>query len=445
MFQNYIKLAWRVLARRKAFSIISLFGISFTLGILMVTLSFLQSELGTDAPLTQKNDFVYLEQIRLAKTYFDTIPTIDTLYENGAAVYDTTFEYKETGTAMSQTEFNNNILQEYFSDLPSAKYSTMYCDNDLDVYVNGVKLSLELLLADANYWKVFDHPMLEGRTFDEQEVDDAAHVVVISTDTAEKYFGRKSGVIGEEMLIDGHNYKVIGLYEHKGKIIPYVSPDGVKPYTTYDLSSIDDFYFGPFETMFVKKPDASAKQLKDEIKAKGKLIPLDHPDNSFGFNDVVLFPATYNEMYAQGLYYEDKPEKSYGIMKWVLLGLLVFFTVLPTLNLINLNVSRIMERSSEIGVRKAFGAHQGNIVMQFIVENIVLTVLGGLIGFVLAWLLISIINNGGYLGKSVMEFNGKFFLYSLALVIMFGILSGLVPAYRMSRLQIVNALKENKL
>jgi len=51
MLSNYIKLAWRVLGRKKFFTFISLFGISFTLGILMVILSFLQGELGTDAPL----------------------------------------------------------------------------------------------------------------------------------------------------------------------------------------------------------------------------------------------------------------------------------------------------------------------------------------------------------------------------------------------------------
>ena len=53
--------------------------------------------------------------------------------------------------------------------------------------------------------------------------------------------------------------------------------------------------------------------------------------------------------------------------------------LLPTLNLININVTRIMERSSEIGVRKAFGASSRTLVYQFIVENIILTLIGGII------------------------------------------------------------------
>ena len=116
-------------------------------------------------------------------------------------------------------------------------------------------------------------------------------------------------------------------------------------------------------------------------------------------------------------------------MKWVLFSLLAFFILLPTLNLINLNVSRIMDRSSEIGVRKAFGAHQGNILTQFVVENIVQTLIGGLIGLGLALLVINAINTGGALGDSTLRLSPKFFIYSFVITLIFGILSGLLPAY----------------
>jgi len=446
MLINYLKLAWRVLARRKFFTFISLFGISFTLGILMVVLSFLQSELGSNSPLGNKDDFVYLEQIRLARTYYDTIPVIDTIMINGVEVADTTYEYKETGTGMSQTEMNNGIVDDYLSDFTSAADQTMFnASNTNDVYVNGVKLTLEILLADERYWAVFDHKVLEGRFFDKADVESGAQVIVISTETAQNYFGRNTNVVDEEMFIDGKTFTVIGVYPNKGKIIPYVSPDAVSPYTIMDMSRLDNFYFGPFEVMFLLKDGAQASTLKQEIVDAGISVPTDHPDNDYDFNEVVFQPKTYNEMYAQGVYYEDEAEKSLSIMKVVLLGLLIFFTVLPTLNLININVSRIMDRSSEIGVRKAFGAHQGNIISQFIVENIVQTILGGIIGFGIALLLINIINNGGDLGKSVLTFNTKFFIYSFIATLVFGVLSGFLPAYRMSKLQIVNALKENKL
>ncbi len=447
MLSNYLKLAWRLLSRRKFFTFISLFGISFTLGILMVALAFLQSELGTNTPLSNKDDFVYVEQLRLQRTYFDTITIIDTLFESGVEVFDTTYEFKESGSGATQTEMSNNIVDTYLTGMESAADMTMFnASNYHDVYVEGVKVSLNMLMSDERYWSVFDHKLTEGRVFDKAEVESASNVIVISTETAQNYFGREENVVDEEMFIDGKTFKVIGLYPHKGKILPFVSPDAVSPFTTMDLSLIDNFYFGPFEVMYIAKEGATDK-LKSEINHAGTLVPIDHPDNEYDFKEAVFRPTTYDEMYAAGVLNvsNDEAEKSLSTMKMILLGLFLFFTILPTLNLINLNVSRIMDRSSEIGVRKAFGAHQGNIITQFIVENIVQTILGGLIGFGIAWILISIINQGGYLGDSVLLFSTKFFIYSFIITLIFGVLSGFLPAYRMSRLQIVNALKENKL
>ena len=121
MILNYIKLAWRVLSRNKFFTFITLFGISFTLGILMLILSFLQSELGTDQPLTHKNEIIYLDQITLREAFRDTIYKIDTTINNGVMVLDTTIEVKEQGSKTWNGNMNNGIAEEFLSDLPSAE------------------------------------------------------------------------------------------------------------------------------------------------------------------------------------------------------------------------------------------------------------------------------------------------------------------------------------
>ena len=446
MLSNYLKLAIRILGRRKFFTFISLFCISFTLGILMVILSFLQSEMGSNPPLTQKNDFVYQSHLKLSKAYIDTIINIDTLYQGGVEVYDTTFEYKSKGSSESNSSFNSNIVTKFLKDLPSAKYTTMFSDDRTsDLYINGVKISLTMMYSDENYWKVFDHKIIEGRSFDETDVERIAKVILISDKTAKDYFGTTKNIVGREMLIEEKNYKVIGVYQHKGKLIEFVSPDGVIPYTNMDLSKQAGYYFGSFNVMFVKNENASIDKLKSEIANAANFIPLDHPDNKSGFNEAILKPKTFNEMYAQNIYWESDPTKSYNIMKWFLISLLLFFILLPTLNLINLNVSRIMDRSAEIGVRKAFGASRRNVIIQFIIENIVQTLIGGVLGLGLALSIIYLLNNSGYLGKAELILNPYFFIYSLIITLVFGILSGLLPALKMSNLHIVNALKANKL
>jgi putative ABC transport system permease protein len=132
-----------------------------------------------------------------------------------------------------------------------------------------------------------------------------------------------------------------------------------------------------------------------------------------------------------------------GISKLVIgLSIFVFlFMLLPTINLVNINITRIMERSSEIGVRKAFGASSQTLVYQFIVENIILTLLGGIIGVVLSVIVMQLINNSGLIAHLNLSLNYVVLFCSLLACLVFGLLSGVYPAWRMSRLNVVNALK----
>ena len=136
-------------------------------------------------------------------------------------------------------------------------------------------------------------------------------------------------------------------------------------------------------------------------------------------------------------------EENSGIT-YALTALAIFILLimlLPTLNLVNINVTRIMERSSEIGVRKAFGASGLTLVGQFIVENIILTFLGFIIGIVLSFIILQVINNSDLIANLHLTINVTVLIYSLVACLVFGLLSGVYPAWRMSRLQVVNALK----
>ena len=100
-----------------------------------------------------------------------------------------------------------------------------------------------------------------------------------------------------------------------------------------------------------------------------------------------------------------------------------------------------MERSSEIGVRKAFGASGMTLVGQFIVENIILTFLGTIIAILLSFIILQVINNSELISNIHLTINLTVLFYSLIACLVFGLLSGVYPAWRMSRLQVVTALK----
>ena len=94
-----------------------------------------------------------------------------------------------------------------------------------------------------------------------------------------------------------------------------------------------------------------------------------------------------------------------------------------------------MERSSEIGIRKSFGASSITLVGQFIMENIIVTIIGGLLSLVLAGIILGIVNQSHIVPDMTFTLNFRIFGTSMLFAIFFGFLSGVYPALKMSRLQ----------
>jgi len=151
---------------------------------------------------------------------------------------------------------------------------------------------------------------------------------------------------------------------------------------------------------------------------------------------------SHAESYFDGYINTNNNKVSGRTLVTLAITLFVFLLMLlPTLNLININITRIMERSSEIGVRKAFGASARTLVYQFLVENIILTLLGGLVGVILSFVVIQVLNNAALIANFELSLNFTVLCYGLLACLVFGLLSGVYPAWRMSRLNVVNALK----
>ena len=125
-------------------------------------------------------------------------------------------------------------------------------------------------------------------------------------------------------------------------------------------------------------------------------------------------------------------------------GLGLLFMLLPVVSLVNINSTRILERASEIGVRKAFGGSSRTLVGQFMVENVILTLLGGALGLVLTFLVLQALGASDIVQYAEFHLNHRIFFYGLVITLVFGLLSGIYPAWRMSRLHIVEALRRRK-
>jgi putative ABC transport system permease protein len=195
---------------------------------------------------------------------------------------------------------------------------------------------------------------------------------------------------------------------------------------------------GDFNAMLLADSPRHFRAIRAEFAARLPHVVMLEPDR---YKSMAGTPRTRLEDVAAEAVGTTNDAPRTGLFIGVLALLALLFMLLPAINLVNLNISRIYERVSEIGVRKAFGASTGHLVGQFIVENIVLALVGGAIGFVLSAWALQLINGTGWIPNADFRMNPRIFLYGFGLAVFFGVLSGAYPAWRMARLDPIEALR----
>jgi putative ABC transport system permease protein len=408
MLKHYLSLAVKVLLRRKFFTFISLFGISFTLLVLMVITAMFDHALAPMAPET-----------RQART----------LGVHNAVMYG------PRSTMQSNAGFK--LLNTYARTLPGVERLSLYTDATVHSYIGGQKIESALKRTDDEFWRILDFTFVEGGPYGTADFAEARFVAVINVATRQRFFGGRPAV-GQTIEADGQRFRVVGVVEDVSEMRQVPFADIWVPYTTAKTDAYKSEIMGSFHALALARDGASMEQLRDEFNSR--LLRVELPKGS---TNIVAPFETKLQLIARMLPTGDRknPESQVWRLVVFLAVLAALFALIPTVNLVNINISRIMERASEIGVRKAFGAPARTLVGQFLVENVLLTVLGGLLGLALSFLVIRAFNQSGILRYAQFTINLRVFAYGILIAVVFGLVSGVYPAWRMSRLNAVDALK----
>lgn len=411
MLKNYFKIAFKVMMRNKLFTFISLFGISFTLLFIVVVTAFIDHTLGPVEPETQ-----------LRRTLSVTMGLLES--ESG-------------GTTLGPL-FSPYFFKKYVKTLETPqKISLSSYHHPVVVYLENKKLKINLKYTDSEFWDILDFAFLEGRSYDKEQVDNIEPVAVINERVRDEYFLGQEAV-GRFMEIEGTRFRVIGVVKNVSllRIMPYA--DVWVPYL-FSKSDLDQVtLIGGFPGWFalVMAGDrGDFPQIKAEFQ--NKLQHIEFPEGRF--KRILTNTSSYEEALARQIFRRE--DGNIGPFLAILLFLMVLFMILPAINLVNINISRIIERSSEIGIRKSFGASSLVLVGQFLIENIIITILGSILSLILAAIILGLINNSGYIAHSHLVINYRVFLTCILIAVFFGIYSGVYPAYKMSRLQPAEALQ----
>jgi putative ABC transport system permease protein len=341
------------------------------------------------------------------------------------------------GQAQWHSNAGFKLLDRYARDLPGVERLAITGNpEEVYSYQGGRRVKLFIRRSDAEYWRVLDFRFLEGGPFTDQDVSNGSFVVVINASTRDRFFGGPPAV-GKTIEADGQHFRVIGVVPDV-PILRLVSfAELYVPVTTAKTDAYRDGIVGSFTGLLLARSPADFPAIKAEFASRLPQVPLPNAR----WEKLTSRASTLFEYAAEMLIPGEASESKPALLWAVIAGTMLLFALLPTVNLVNLNMSRIMERASEIGVRKAFGASSRTLVGQFIVENVVLALLGGILGFVGSVLVLEAVNRSGLVPYALFAMNYRIFLYGLGLAVFFGVLSGVYPAWRMSRLHPVQALK----
>jgi ABC-type antimicrobial peptide transport system permease subunit len=280
-----------------------------------------------------------------------------------------------------------------------------------------------VLGTSITYFIIRDVKIDRGRAFTEGEVDRTARVAVIGPTAAVNVFGENDPV-NEIVKINGINFKVIGITKAKGE--GWGSPDDriTIPYSTamQQIFGIDYLRGIDLQAGTEAELDQVQKDVTALLRKRHRLQP--DADDDFEIHNMAEIRDSANQVTST--------------FKYLLGGIAAISLLVGGIGIMNIMLVTVTERTREIGIRKAIGATEGNILTQFLAESVIISGLGGVIGLGL----------GVGLAKVVPRFIPMPTLvdwYSAVLAITvaasIGIFFGFYPAWRAARLDPIEALR----
>jgi putative ABC transport system permease protein len=414
MIKNYLKVALKVLGRRKFFTFISLFGISITLLVLLVATAML--------------DYVFAA--RTPEVHADRM----------LGVYDLSMEGDGNiwGSPPGYAFLERTVRP--LEKLPNVE-RVSYVTGGMTVasYLNGRKIESTLRRTDGDFWRVLGFDFLEGGPFTVADNENGRHVAVINETTRKRFFDGRPAV-GRTIEADGQRFRVVGVVRDVPVLRYGSSADLWVPVTSAKTSAYKQEWMGNFYALILARSRADLPAIKAEFQSRLREAEKQLPDPK-NYKTLVTGADTLFEGAARLFIPARATVNPANRLRAVLLVFMLGFMLLPTINLVNINLSRILDRASEIGVRRAFGASARTLVGQFLIENVVLTLIGAAIGLGLALGVLWAFNASGLFAHTRFQLNFRIFFYGLAIAVFFGLFSGVYPAWRMSKLHPVLALR----
>ena len=415
MLKSYIKIALRNLFRRKVYTTLNIIGLSTGLACAVFILNWVSDELSFDQFYQDK----------------------DTIYRVVAEVGTSEDRWHQTVTSMPAGPIILSTFPEVI-DMVRLDYNNA-------IVINGDKRFTEdnILLVDTSFFGFFGYSLLEGN---ESTALSRPYQIVLTQSMATKYFG-EDPAIGKNLRIfqydpdgNGIDYMVTGIIADppKNAHFSFNMLASISTMASVDPAEMDNWGNNSYYTYIKLKDGADPDVLESKFPEMINFFVGPLLERHYSYFRFYLQPIASIHLYSDILY-EITPNGNIEYV-WIFSIIGVFILLLAGINYVNLSTSIALERSKETGVRKVMGAVKFNIVSQHIVETTALV----LFSMLFAGLLVELLKPNFQLlaGKQHLQFGiATLFFQLVALCVPIGLMAGFFPAYFLSKMDPIDALK----
>lgn len=290
------------------------------------------------------------------------------------------------------------------------QYVSPTFSGSLTVKAGSTNTNASVMGVYPDYAQIVSTELASGRYIMDADVENRSAVCVIGPDLAEDLFGN-TNVVGNTLHVDGRKFQIVGVLDGSSStlILPFTLAQRMLKST-----AISNFYVSATESATVNKAQAAVESF----------LYKKYQDDS-----------TYYIMNQEQML--EAMEETAGTLSLMLGGIAGISLLVGGIGIMNIMLVSVTERTREIGIRKAIGAKRSNILMQFLIESVVLSGMGGLLGLLLGYGLMYMLKT--YMGMPVAASAGVAQM-SMAFSMMVGVVFGLYPANKASKLKPIDAL-----
>lgn len=422
---SFIRNTWENLREQPMLSGVSVIGTALAIFLIMVVVMLEEIKVAPFAPESNRERLLYAD-------------------------YGSIYSLNDGPDWNSNGGMSEATAKKLYKDLKSAEAVSLYV-----AWISSVSASLpgqpavtvDMRECDDDFFNVFDFRFIDGKPFSKSDFESGIKKAVITESLARKVFG-DIDVVGKEIRLSRVPYVVSGVVKDVSTLATTAYADAWIPYTTMQTAKERwNTHMGAMSAVILAK-EGGIDEVKEEC---GVLFnKFNEEIEPTGWKMIDRGRPYTQEEKSVGAGANQEPDVASKRREHIIL--LAILLLVPAINLSSMTHSRLRQRRSEIGVKRAFGATRGSIVSDILTENMVVTLLAGVIGFALSVVFAYLFSNDLFSRGFVTLANEpkidlsilihvSTFMWVLLFCFLLNVISTGIPAWQASRVNVVNAIK----